>query len=87
MGAARILSQYHPVAKPSEHAAFWRRGAGKSPARAAHVEALDVIIAKAMAEAKCSFDQIDWHRRRRRSRSDRRRHCRGWTTAKGPSRW
>jgi len=46
-----ILSQI------SEHARVRRRGAGDRRPR--HVEALDHIIAKAMAEAKVSFESLD----------------------------
>src|SRR4029077_10850255 len=55
-GRAKILSNI-VLSQVSEHAAFG--GVVPEIAARAHVEALDIIIAKAMAEAECSFDDID----------------------------
>src|SRR6202163_4484597 len=55
-GPGKILSNI-VLSQISEHAAFG--GVVPEIAARAHVEALDLIIAKAMAEAKCTFDQID----------------------------
>jgi N6-L-threonylcarbamoyladenine synthase len=55
-GRGRILSNII-LSQVSEHAAFG--GVVPEIAARAHVEALDLIIAKAMAQAGCSFDQID----------------------------
>ncbi|HEY0223257.1 MAG TPA: tRNA (adenosine(37)-N6)-threonylcarbamoyltransferase complex transferase subunit TsaD [Pseudolabrys sp.] len=55
-GRGRILSNII-LSQVSEHAAFG--GVVPEIAARAHVEALDVIITKAMAEAKCTFDRID----------------------------
>ena len=54
-GRGRILSNII-LSQVSEHAAFG--GVVPEIAARAHVEALDLIIAKAMAQAGCSFDQI-----------------------------
>ena len=71
--AASILSNI-VLSQMSEHAAFG--GVVPEIAARAHVEVLDLIIAKAMAEAGCAFDRSRRRRRRRRSRPDRRRHRR-----------
>jgi N6-L-threonylcarbamoyladenine synthase len=55
-GRGRILSNII-LSQVSEHAAFG--GVVPEIAARAHVEALDVIITGAMAEAKCTFDRID----------------------------
>src|SRR3984957_16609827 len=55
-GRGKILSNII-LSQVSEHAAFG--GVVPEIAARAHVEALDLIIGKAMAEAKCSYDQID----------------------------
>ncbi len=55
-GRGKILSNII-LSQVSEHAAFG--GVVPEIAARAHVEALDLIITKAMAEAKCSYDQID----------------------------
>src|SRR5471032_237099 len=55
-GRGRILSNII-LSQTSEHAAFG--GVVPEIAARAHVEALDLIIAKAMGEAERSFDQID----------------------------
>ena len=55
-GRGRILSNI-VLSQTGEHAAFG--GVVPEIAARAHVEALDVIIARAMAEAKCSYDRLD----------------------------
>jgi N6-L-threonylcarbamoyladenine synthase len=55
-GSGRILSNI-VLSQVSEHAAFG--GVVPEIAARAHVEALDRIIAKAMAEAGCSFASLD----------------------------
>ncbi|MBI2714198.1 MAG: tRNA (adenosine(37)-N6)-threonylcarbamoyltransferase complex transferase subunit TsaD [Rhizobiales bacterium] len=55
-GRGRILSNII-LSQVSEHAAFG--GVVPEIAARAHVEALDLIIAKAMAQAGCSFDHVD----------------------------
>jgi N6-L-threonylcarbamoyladenine synthase len=55
-GRAKILSNI-VLSQVSEHAAFG--GVVPEIAARAHVEALDIIIAKAMGEAERSFDEID----------------------------
>jgi len=55
-GRGKILSNI-VLSQVSEHAAFG--GVVPEIAARAHVEAIDLIIAKAMAEAQCSFDRID----------------------------
>ena len=55
-GRGKILSNII-LSQVSEHAAFG--GVVPEIAARAHVEALDLIIAKAMAEAECAYDQID----------------------------
>ena len=55
-GHGKILSNII-LSQTSEHAAFG--GVVPEIAARAHVEALDLIIAKAMTEANCSFDRID----------------------------
>jgi N6-L-threonylcarbamoyladenine synthase len=55
-GRAKILSNI-VLSQVSEHAAFG--GVVPEIAARAHVEALDIIIAKAMREAARSFDEID----------------------------
>ena len=55
-GRGKILSNII-LSQVSEHAAFG--GVVPEIAARAHVEALDLIIAKAMAEAECSFGEID----------------------------
>src|SRR5260370_25907139 len=55
-GAGKILSNV-VLSQINEHAAFG--GVVPEIAARAHVEALDMIIAKAMAEAGCSFASID----------------------------
>jgi N6-L-threonylcarbamoyladenine synthase len=55
-GRAKILSNI-VLSQVSEHAAFG--GVVPEIAARAHVEALDIIIAKAMGEAGRSFDEID----------------------------
>ena len=72
-GRGKILSNII-LSQVSEHAAFG--GVVPEIAARAHVEALDLIIAKAMGEAKCTYRPDRRHRRRRRPRTDRRRHRR-----------
>ncbi len=72
-GPGKILSNV-VLSQVSEHAAFG--GVVPEIAARAHVEALDRIIAKAMAEAGRTFDDHRRRRRRRRARADRRRHRR-----------
>src|SRR5499426_1523932 len=55
-GEGRILSNVI-LSQVSEHAAYG--GVVPEIAARAHVEALDHVIARAMAEAGCSFDRID----------------------------
>jgi N6-L-threonylcarbamoyladenine synthase len=55
-GRGKILSNII-LSQVSEHAAFG--GVVPEIAARAHVEVLDGVIAKAMAEANCSFDRID----------------------------
>ena len=55
-GRGTILSNI-VLSQVSEHAAFG--GVVPEIAARAHVEALDVIIAKSLSEAACSIDQID----------------------------
>jgi N6-L-threonylcarbamoyladenine synthase len=55
-GRGRILSNI-VLSQTGEHAAFG--GVVPEIAARAHVEALDIIIAKAVAEAKCSYDRLD----------------------------
>ncbi len=55
-GRGRILSNI-VLSQGSEHAAFG--GVVPEIAARAHVEALDVIIGNAMAQAGCSYDHID----------------------------
>jgi N6-L-threonylcarbamoyladenine synthase len=55
-GRGKILSNI-VLSQVSEHAAFG--GVVPEIAARAHVEALDIIIAKAMGEAERSFDEID----------------------------
>jgi N6-L-threonylcarbamoyladenine synthase len=55
-GRGKILSNII-LSQVSEHAAFG--GVVPEIAARAHVEALDLIIGKAMDAAKCSYDQID----------------------------
>ena len=55
-GRGRILSNII-LSQVSEHAAFG--GVVPEIAARAHVEALDLIITKAMQQANCSLDQID----------------------------
>src|SRR5215468_8509125 len=55
-GEGRILSNI-VLSQVSEHAAYG--GVVPEIAARAHVEALDHVIARAMAEAGCSFDTID----------------------------
>jgi N6-L-threonylcarbamoyladenine synthase len=55
-GRGKILSNII-LSQVSEHAAFG--GVVPEIAARAHVEVIDSVIAKAMAEANCSFDQID----------------------------
>src|SRR5664279_6417976 len=55
-GVGKILSNI-VLSQVSEHAAFG--GVVPEIAARAHVEALDLIIAKAMTEANCTFDHID----------------------------
>ena len=55
-GAGRILSNIIR-SQTEEHARFG--GVVPEIAARAHVEVLDGVIAKAMAEANCSFDRID----------------------------
>src|SRR2546423_2777789 len=55
-GRGKILSNI-VVSQVAEHAAFG--GVVPEIAARAHVEVLDTIIAKAMAEARCTFDSID----------------------------
>jgi N6-L-threonylcarbamoyladenine synthase len=55
-GRGKILSNVI-LSQVSEHAAFG--GVVPEIAARAHVEALDLIIAKAMAQAECSFGEID----------------------------
>jgi N6-L-threonylcarbamoyladenine synthase len=55
-GRGKILSNV-VLSQVSEHAAFG--GVVPEIAARAHVEALDLIITKAMGEAECSFDQLD----------------------------
>src|SRR5260370_9781356 len=55
-GAGKILSNV-VLSQINEHAAFG--GVVPEIAARAHVEALDMIIAKAMAEAGCSLASID----------------------------
>jgi N6-L-threonylcarbamoyladenine synthase len=55
-GRGKILSNII-LSQASEHAAFG--GVVPEIAARAHVEVLDNVIAKAMAEANCSFDRID----------------------------
>src|SRR5471030_2693439 len=55
-GRGRILSNII-LSQTSEHAAFG--GVVPEIAARAHVEVIDSVIAKAMAEANCSFDRID----------------------------
>jgi N6-L-threonylcarbamoyladenine synthase len=55
-GRGRILSNII-LSQVSEHAAFG--GVVPEIAARAHVEALDIIIAKAMEQAGCTYDQLD----------------------------
>ena len=55
-GRGKILSNI-VLSQVSEHAAFG--GVVPEIAARAHVEALDLIITKAMGEAECSYDEID----------------------------
>src|ERR1700682_3868224 len=55
-GAGKIRSNV-VLSQINEHAAFG--GVVPEIAARAHVEVLDMIIAKAMAEARCSFASID----------------------------
>jgi N6-L-threonylcarbamoyladenine synthase len=55
-GRGKILSNII-LSQVSEHAAFG--GVVPEIAARAHVEVLDSVIAKAMAEANCTFDRID----------------------------
>jgi len=55
-GRGKILSNV-VLSQVSEHAAFG--GVVPEIAARAHVEALDLIITKAMTQAECSFDQLD----------------------------
>src|SRR5664279_5785298 len=55
-GRGKILSNII-LSQASEHAAFG--GVVPEIAARAHVEVLDGVIAKAMAEANCSFDRVD----------------------------
>ena len=55
-GRGKILSNI-VLSQISEHAAFG--GVVPEIAARAHVEVLDLIIAKAMSEAGCSFDDLD----------------------------
>src|SRR6201994_4831452 len=55
-GRGKILSNI-VLSQVNEHAAFG--GVVPEIAARAHVEALDLVIAKAMAEAEQSFDSID----------------------------
>jgi N6-L-threonylcarbamoyladenine synthase len=55
-GRGKILSNI-VLSQVSEHAAFG--GVVPEIAARAHVEALDLIISKAMQQAECSFDEID----------------------------
>ena len=55
-GRGRILSNI-VLSQVSEHAAFG--GVVPEIAARAHVEALDLIIGSAMAQAGCSYDHID----------------------------
>ena len=55
-GRGKILSNI-VLSQVSEHAAFG--GVVPEIAARAHVEALDLVIAKAMAQAGCGFDRID----------------------------
>src|SRR5262249_42211995 len=56
LGRGHILSNVGPW-QVNEHTAYG--GVVPEIAARAHVEALDVIIGKAMAEAKCTFSSID----------------------------
>ncbi len=69
-GPGNILSNV-VLSQINEHAAFG--GVVPEIAARAHVEALDMIIAKAMAEARCHLRRPRRRRRRRRTRPDRRR--------------
>ena len=72
-GRGKILSNI-VLSQVSEHAAFG--GVVPEIAARAHVEALDLIIAKAMAEAGRTLRRHRRRRGRRRPRPDRRRHRR-----------
>ena len=72
-GPGKILSNI-VLSQISEHAAFG--GVVPEIAARAHVEALDLIIARAMSEAGRSFDAARRRRGRGRARADRRRHRR-----------
>ena len=72
-GRGKILSNVI-LSQVREHAAFG--GVVPEIAARAHVETLDGIIGKAMAQANCGYDVIDGDRRCRRSWIDRWGHRR-----------